>query len=465
MGALFNANEQKERPGVYRRYVNYGDTLVAGADDGICAIALAANWGPIGSVMAFESVNRFKRVYGNVEDGIKLFEGGAKTVYVSRVGSGGTKGTLSIKDGAGTQAVSLTSLYEGTFSPAVTIRESLADDLVKEFIVYDETSILETITFAKGTAEPQALVDAINEKSEYFTASKVSDGDGKVESLAQKAITPGSNPDVTNESYSNAFETLEPYKFQTLCVDTDTQAVHLLVHAFIKRIYESGGLSVGVVGEPTSVTFSDRLKHASAYNDEKMIYVGGSYADFNGNTVEGHTAAALIAGYVASTPSNESIVHTVIPYANETKEKLTNSQYVSAIKNGMILFSETANGKVQIDSGVNTLVEPGQDQDIGWKKIKRTKVRFELFDRIDRMVSPVIGKINCNSDGVLNVIKLAQDVIDAMIADGKLLPGGEIIEDPDNPFKNDSAWFIINVDDVDTLEKIYLKYQFRFSAN
>ena len=37
-------------------------------------------------------------------------------------------------------------------------------------------------------------------------------------------------------------------------------------------------------------------------------------------------------------------------------------------------------------------------------------------------------------------------------------------EDDDNPPEGDSAWFVIAVDDIDSIEKVYLLYRFRFTA-
>ena len=34
------------------------------------------------------------------------------------------------------------------------------------------------------------------------------------------------------------------------------------------------------------------------------------------------------------------------------------------------------------------------DQDAGWKKIRRVKERFELMDRIDTTLDPMIGAVD-----------------------------------------------------------------------
>ena len=49
-----------------------------------------------------------------------------------------------------------------------------------------------------------------------------------------------------------------------------------------------------------------------------------------------------------------------------------------------------------------------------------------------------------------------------MVGEKKLLQG-DAYEDEANPAQGDSAWFIIEVDDIDSIEKIYLAYRYRYT--
>ena len=129
----------------------------------------------------------------------------------------------------------------------------------------------------------------------------------------------------------------------------------------------------------------------------------------------------------------------------------------------MLMLSLSPDGQIWYDSGVNTLVTPADDQDNGWKKIRRVKTRFEIIDRLDRALAPKVGRVPASNDGIADVIQTGQRVLDMMVNEGKLMSGASFIEDPNNPYTGDSAWFIIQVDDIDSLEKIYLEYQFRYS--
>ena len=64
-----------------------------------------------------------------------MFAGGVNELFVVRVGSGGTQGTVSLKDNAGSggvEVVKLTALYPGSRAFSISVKESLDDETLKE---------------------------------------------------------------------------------------------------------------------------------------------------------------------------------------------------------------------------------------------------------------------------------------------------------------------------------------------
>ncbi len=106
---------------------------------------------------------------------------------------------------------------------------------------------------------------------------------------------------------------------------------------------------------------------------------------------------------------------------------------------------------------------PTAKEDEGWKKIKRVKVRFELFQRLNDTVEPLVGRINNDPDGRMTVIQVSNDVCQTMVSEKKLLEGAHVELDPDNSPEGDSAWFLVYADDIDALEKMYYAFKFRFA--
>lgn len=474
MAVFYNPGEQKIRPGVYQRHVNIGTRSVVGAQDGICAIPIKASWGPLGTVVKNTNAKQLEENYGSgtygtnytVPAAAAMFDGGAATVYTYRLGTGGTKASKTL---GSSNSVTVTAKYPGTMALAIEVKTKLGDDSVKVFNVYAADALVETFYFAADeTAEGTNLIAAAAESAYVdLTASATALAVVPLTAVAAGALTGGANPTVTNASYSDAFNALEPYYYNTIALDVDddgSMTLSLLLQAYLDEAYKMGKLGIAVVGEKTSVTFQNRLNHAKAFNDAKVVYLGGGFMA-GAQSKDGVMAICYTAGLIAATPSNRGITHAVIKGATDLCESLTYSQYEDAILAGMLMVSMAPDGSIWYDSGINTLTVPDEEtQDPGWEKIRRVKVRFEMIDRLDRVLAPKIGRISADSDGVADVIQSGQRILNAMANnEGKLLPGATFIEDPDMPVQGDSAWFIIQADDIDSLEKIYLQYQFRYS--
>lgn len=470
MSVLFNVGETKKRPGVYRRQSNIGAAVLRGAQDGICAIPIQAAWGPLGKVVRNSSAAELTDNYGTGTYGTgytvpaaeAMFKGGAATVYTYRLGTGGKKGSKELTTG-----LTATAKYPGSMAISVAVQEKLGDNTKKQLLIYTGTTLVETFEFAAdGKTEGANLIAAA--KSKYIDVT------GSAETVpalavASGALEGGENPTVANSDYSAAFAALEAHYYNTIALDVDddeSMTLSLLLQSYLANAYKLGKLGIAVVGEKSSVAFATRCEHAKSFNDAKVVYLGGGY---KAGTAEkdGVMAICYTAGLIAATPSNQGITHTIISEATDLCESLTFSQYEDAIDAGMLMLSMSPDGSVWYDTGITTLTTPDEaTEDAGWKKIRRVKVRFEMFDRLDRELAPKVGKVSADSDGIADIVQAGQRVLDAMANnEGKLMPGASFIEDPANPHDGDSAWFIIQADDIDSLERIYLHYQFRYSQN
>lgn len=469
MGGFFYVGEKKERPDNYHRITNTGSVAASGAQEGIGAAVVTGNWGAIGKAVTVTSSDDFKKYVGEGSgyNTLKqLFDGGVNTAVVVRVGTGGTVGTVTLKDTTASTAkgaVKITGKYPGTFALAVSVKASLSDDSIKEVNILHGTTVLENYKIAAGTGEVKALVAALADSS-YVKAEEQSGSNGTLAEIAQASMDGGADPSVTTASYGDGFTALEPEVWNSICVDSNDAAVHALLQAYIDRIYESGSYPLATVSEPHSVALETRMTHAQAFDDEKMHYVLNGWVDSDGTEIEGYLAAARVAGMIGAIASNDSLTHKSISRAVSLIEPLTNSQIIKALKMGCVVISTSkATQQVRIEKGINTKTTLAANMDAGWKKIRRTKTRFELMSRIDATIDQLNGNVNNDEDGRSAIMAAGQSVLDAMIGEKKLLTGAEFIEDPSNPAYGDSAWFLINADDIDSFEIGYLTYGFRFS--
>ena len=383
-----------------------------------------------------------------------------------------SRGSYQILDGSADAVLQLTLLHPGSKQFLITIRPTLVDPNRTEMLILDGTTVMERFSFdtPAGADQVAALVSAVAAQgSNFFTLTSLAAGDGTLATVDQTEITPGTDPDITAGDYSAALEVLEAFRWNVLAVDTNDTAIHMLMQMYLNRVLQGGKFVMGVIGEPSigenRVPFETRMLNASAYNDYQIVYVGNGFIDLGRNVFDGWLAAARISGLIAGTPSNESITHLAMTGAVELTEPLSNYDYERSILAGMLTFSTSAAKTVWVESGINSLVLLNSREDAGWKKIKRVKVRFELFQRLNDSVEPLVGRVNNDPDGRMTIIQIGNGVCNAMIAERKLLAGAHCEIDPDNTPKGDSAWFLVFADDIDALEKLYFAFKFRFAPD
>lgn len=453
-GASYVYGEQKTRPGVYVRTVNVGEPSVAEGAQGIGAATVQASWGPLNEVVSLEGIDDVTDKFG-VGQGTnvlrELFRGGALEVKAVRLGSGGEPASVSLKDETDEDVVHLTTKYPTSRNFNVTVRDTLADPTVKELLVFEGTRLLETVTFQ----DVDGLVEGVNNGA-YLTAVKRSDGN--IVPVVNESLTGGSDPTVTGEDYTEALKLLEAETWNIVVTDTDDPVIHASLNEYVNRLVNDGKRILGVVGEKPDVPFETREQNAKSFNNPFMIYVGNGKLSAFGEVV-GAEAAARVAGEILRSAYNDSLTHRRIEGAVDVVGKLTNREIERAIKAGMIVFTRDASGNVQIEAGVTTFTQPDDQYDLGWSKIRRTRTRNTLIDRIVRAVDPLVGKINNDANGVATIVAIANGIINEMIAEGGLLDGSAEVTE----FSADSAWFKIGVDDLDSLERAYFEFGFRYA--
>lgn len=467
MAGTFILGETKVRPGSYFNIQKKGGNAAAGIMNGVTAIIFKADFGPLNTAVELSAEDGYEQTFGTglTTDAIReAIAGGAKTIIACRVGNGGTQGTIDLKDTAKEDALSITAKYPGDKDFAVTVREKLSDSTLKECIFYTGTTEFEKVEFVSGEGEAKALVDALASSKNFKAELKEGKESALLEIVSQSAFTKGTNPQTTTGDYSNAFAQVEPYEFNTICLDTEDTEIHLLLQSFVNRIFDAGSLAQAVVAEKHTMELETRIKHAAAFNDEKMNYVLNAWVDEQGTTIDGYQTAARIAGMIGAVAANSSLTHTVISGFTEILEKLTNTDMISAEKRGCIVLSYNKAKQVWIDNAINTLITPADNQDDGWKKIRRVKTRFELIRRINTTTDDLVGKVDNDNNGRATVISQIQGVGDSMREEGKLIACA-VTESSAYKADGDSAWFDIDVIDKDSMEHIYLTFLFRFSTN
>lgn len=468
MARYLNYGETEVRPDVYFSYDKKGTGPVAGASDGVTAVLFKSKWGPLNTPIVRNANEGYEDAFGSGLDVIDLtFEGGTRDAILVRVGTGGTKATVTLTNDASTpvNAVVITAKYVGSRAFTVTIRDSIADSSVRECIIYEGTKIVESVQYAaSANAEPAALVAAFADSKNFDAELASSSITGKMKDVTQTAFTAGTDPTASTTEYSAGMATLEQYEQNCIITDSSSYSVITLVNAYCQRMLLAGKMIFGVGCEPKTETLSNRVTHAAACNSANMVYVIDGNVDHGVyGTIDGYQTAAKIAGLISGTSCKYSLTHTVLSGVTALNENLTESQIKDAELKGGLVLTLNSDRQVWIDNAITTLVTPAGNQDEGWKKIRRTKTRFELMTRANKTVEAMVGKVDNDPPGRIAIKDAIGNVGDAMIGEGKLQYVA-VTDDASHPPEGDSCWFDIDVIDKDSAEHIYLRYLYRFST-
>lgn len=467
MAETYIVGETKVRPGSYFNIQKVGTNAAASIISGVTAVIFKSDFGPLNQAVELNAEDGYTDTFGNggTTDAMQeAINGGARTIIACRVGNGGTPATITLNDSEGEAAVTITALYPGKKAFTATIREKLSDNTVKECIVFSGTTEFEKVEFAVGTGEATALVEAFANSKKFKAQVTLGQEQAEMLNVSQSLFTAGTDPQVTTSDYSNAFAQIEAFDFNTICVDTEEPAVHILLQSFMNRVFNAGILAMAVVAEKHTVELETRQAHAAAFNDEKMHYVLNAHVSEQGIEIDGYQTAARFAGLIGACASNSSLTHTVINGFTEILERLTNSQIVAAEKMGCLVLTYNSSKQVWLDNAINTLILPSENQDDGWKKIRRVKTRYELIRRMNMTADNLVGKVDNDTNGRATVISQLQAVANSMVAEGKLT-SCTVSESSVYRADVDSAWFEIAVIDKDSIEHIYFTYKFQFSTN
>lgn len=474
-GAQFELGRAQIRPGVYYRVISRGGAPLGFPRTGYVAGLFRSTWGPLGLVTEMRSLQERSDKFGmgGTTDMIEqAMRGGAGVFLGYRLGTGGAAASATLVDTTGAGAVNVVTLplkHVGTRGNGLTfaIRDSLADATKRELVLYEGATVLQTIPFTKGGGdEPQALVDAANASASDWlgTAVKTATGNGVLAAVAAASFVAvaGVDPVVVTADYSTALTNMAQEQFNVLAIDSESSTVHTTVKSWLATQRDSGLFAVAVVGEPTSVALATRLTNSAALNSHFMVHFSNGFRTADGAVIEGYKMAARAAGQVAGMPYTRSLTHLVIPDAASVVGQLSRSDIERAIQAGSMVLSANSFRQVQYEQGITTLVSSAS-LDLGFRKLRRVLERDTLMARIVVELEPMIGQINNDDAGRVAVIGRMQSVIQQCIRDGALLPGAVAIVDPDREPVGDSAWFRVQVDDVDSVEFIYTTFEFRFA--
>ncbi|MBQ3727243.1 MAG: phage tail sheath subtilisin-like domain-containing protein [Selenomonadaceae bacterium] len=440
------------RPNTYFR-TESGDVVAEGAINGVVGVVYKGTWGEANEVVdiSVEEMNNLKDIVGTGEGYHAIhqaFLGGALMVRAVRVGyeptetvDGTTTAVLKTRvilytdvktknaDGSETTetkaAMRVWAKCHTSRAFTATVRTNKFTKK-RELTIYEGDRVIETFAVQAGSKESIRFVNEINNTSKYFYATHAYKNEAgkdvgvKIKDYSMKKFIAGKNLTTNVAAFADGIEKIEAYDWNTIVATTTANDVQLALAEFVQQCYDVGRFGMAVIGGSYKTSLADHMTYAAAINDWRVVYCPSGWIGLDGVKYGYSALAGRIAGMIAGCESNASITHLVINGAFALLNNYTNGEYIQAEEAGCLMLSKNDAGQIWVDNSINTLVTPGNGLDEGWKKIRRTKCRFELMTRINRTCDKLIGRLNNDAHGRATIITAMTTVIREMIAERKL---------------------------------------------
>ncbi|QUH18937.1 phage tail sheath family protein [Alkaliphilus sp. B6464] len=368
--------QNKILPGSYINFISATRASANLSDRGYVAIPLELNWGAENEVITVESANMQKDsfdIFGyaytapEMKPLREIFKG-AKTAYVYRINSGGTKASKVA------EPLTITAKYGGTRGNDIKVAVQINID--------DETKF-DIITYLEGKKVDEQTVATIEElQANNFV---VFSGTGAPTVSAGISLTGGTNGAADGDSYSAFLDKIEAFSFNTLGYAGTDDLIKDLFIQFTKRMRDEHG-----------VKFQTVVYRKNAADYEGIISVENKVLG------EGAKEADLIywvAGQAAGCPVNKSIANKSYDGEHIIDVNYKQSELETGLKTGKFMFHKVGD-KVNVLDDINTFTSFTVDksEDFNSNQVIRT-IDQDAIDTALIFNTRYLGKVQNNDAG------------------------------------------------------------------
>lgn len=469
MAGTYLEHTSKPLSGVYTLIVAALEYVVMG-NRGIVAYPFTANWGPCNVLTTVlygsEFDNKFNPTGSTAVTASKIsthaFKGKLQTMLAFRMSTlAAKKGEAVLKDSTQQPALTLETLYESDRAFVIAVKDSLNFETGK-LLELTENGVLR-LRVESDTL--QGLVDQLDYSDYVRVKSK---GASMPANNAGVQFTGGDNGAVvTVENYSDFLTEIEADgKANAFTLDAVTdESILATVITFVKRVRDEGFYTTFVRGgaKAWDTNLDASGTAAFACNHRGIVCVG--------NGCNGYSAAEMaifVAARVASVPLNRTLTDEVIDYTDVNK-KLTPGERVTAKQNGTLVF--VMEGKaVVIDEGINTLTVPHADEVVEMGKIRINNALDQIAHDLE-VFGNEYKKTRSNTDAARKTYAatVEETYYKGLVTMEVLQPGATYRPDSEYHGKDavfhpkvDEAFFVSDVQPVDSMERIYQKIRLHF---
>lgn len=416
-------SQNKKLPGTYINFASAQSASSSMGERGIAAMAIEMDWGKDGEIIEVTSENFAKNSlkifgydYANEKlKGLRDLYKNIKKAYFYRLNSG-NKATndLATAKCSGTRGNDL----------RIVIAKNI-DDETK----YDVSTYL-------GTKEVDLqTIKTVNElvDNDYVTFTMTT-----IAVTAGKALTGGTNGDVSGEAHQKFLDKLESYQVNAVgCTAKDESTSNLYVQ-YVKRLREEQGIKFQVVLFNNTANYEGvvNVKNTTVEDDSALVY--------------------WVTGVIAGCEINKSNTNKTYDGEYTINADYTQAQLETSIDNGEFVLHKVGD-EIRVLVDINSLVDTTSEKGEEFKSNQTIRVLDQIASDVASVFnSKYLGKIANNEAGRTS---LWSDIV-TLFKDYQTLQAIENFEDSDVSVQigNDKKSVTIDtsVQVINAMEKLYM---------
>ena len=416
-------SQNKKLPGTYINFASAQSASSSIGERGIAAMAIEMDWGRDGEIIEVTSENFAKNSlkifgydYANEKlKGLRDLYKNIKKAYFYRLNSGNKAANdLATAKCSGTRGNDL----------RIVIAKNI-DDETK----YDVSTYL-------GTKEVDLqTIKTVNElvDNDYVTFTMKT-----IAVTAAKALTGGTNGDISGEAHQKFLDKLESYQVNAVgCTAKDESTSNLYVQ-YVKRLREEQGIKFQVVLYNNTTNYEGvvNVKNTTVEDDSALVY--------------------WVTGVIAGCEINKSNTNKTYDGEYSINADYTQSQLETSIDNGEFVLHKVGD-EIRVLVDINSLVDTTSEKGEEFKSNQTIRVLDQIASDVASVFnSKYLGKIANNEAGRTS---LWSDIV-TLFKDYQTLQAIENFEDSDVSVEigNDKKSVTIDtsVQVINAMEKLYM---------
>ncbi|WP_023976309.1 phage tail sheath subtilisin-like domain-containing protein [Clostridium beijerinckii] len=364
MAGNWSETNKPTLPGFYNRFKTIAENRVTAGTDGVLAMPVKANWGPIKTVTSVADESDLIDKFGSENTAYKLGRlallGQPKELLLYRLVDGSEKvAEITLKDNGSSpvDVIKIQTKYPTTRKFNITLQTNLIDSTQKDLLLFEDSKQIITIPGLSGKIEDIVSQINSNSENEYLVAEKIKDSTNGLSSIVNQALTGGNDgsENTDNEAYLKAMTAFEGYDIDGFVLDgiSDT-SLQASAKTWTDNQKENGNDFCLFVGGSVDIDLDEANLNSKKLNSLNVVNIGDALY-YDGVLYSAAEVAVYIAALSIGIDLKESVCNKKTIFS-KMKTKHSKTERAAALKAGTLVFDEQ-DGSVVIVDDKNTFTE------------------------------------------------------------------------------------------------------------